>query len=557
MNSLPQELVDRIGSHLSRDDLKNTLLLSHKWRYASEQYSYAFSQYHLTTDNESKFLSLYSGPRFRYLQRLIFMPRLPSTWLYSKEIGGYTLDSCRDTPEELEYLDQHFTRQMFFLFSTLKTVESRVCMQLGEDDFPRKIDLRISTPLRELWLSFECIHRHFVSWRAHLLSTSKLPSLLSVRSLTVDGGGEMIYPTIDHRKLDLRVLLDISAKLPNLNFLECNIGGDEWYGNFGTEAYSYITHDWAGPRRDSRHDFAKAYENTVLPTLRHVRLNFLYPLTRVEEFDQEKTLPNLIKPMIYDPFSSSLRILSYQLRTMNLHIVADPSLFWPEDGSIPSWPNMESIHVVFHMSTPSGSWYFRAPHGVGTTDGFEITEKAYPPLETTERDENDCTDFDVLDWEEELSTSRFRVKPNEETLLPFLTAFAKATASMFSLKEFVLWSPLRFSPRDHTAYADIDSSQMTELSSKELAWGIAYARPGEIVSPLNPGEDFSDTRQMWWYVGNWLPNPQLHSLFRRIGHEKHGEELLEYWGADEVFHGFNLRWRFREWEQDRWWVFDT
>jgi hypothetical protein len=36
MNQLPQELVDRISSFLSPDDLKNTLLLAHAFRFPAE-----------------------------------------------------------------------------------------------------------------------------------------------------------------------------------------------------------------------------------------------------------------------------------------------------------------------------------------------------------------------------------------------------------------------------------------------------------------------------------------------------------------------------------------
>lgn len=299
------------------------------------------------------------------------------------------------------------------------------------------------------------------------------------------------------RKLDHRVLLDISSKFPNLNFLQCKLGADEWVGSFKSKELWYITHDWEGPRRDSRHDFGKAYEAVVLPSLRHVQLDFLYPLQAVENFDQQKALPNLTKPAIYDPLSSSLRLLSYQLRTMSLHVVADESLFWPPDGSIPSWPNLESINVMFHISTPLGSWYFCGLPGVGSTEGFDVTDDAYPPLATIDRDSNDDSEVADLNWDYEYYHSQFRVEPNEETLVPFLTAFAKAATLMPSLKEFALWSPLKLNPPALDAYKGFDVEQVSTFVDLDLAWGIAYTRPYEKAFMTFPGKDFFSNRQIW------------------------------------------------------------
>lgn len=58
----------------------------------------------------------------------------------------------------------------------------------------------------------------------------------------------------------------------------------------------------------------------ALTVLQHVHLDFLYPYIRVEYIDQRSALPNLLSPAPYDPFSSSLRLLSYQLRTMSLRV---------------------------------------------------------------------------------------------------------------------------------------------------------------------------------------------------------------------------------------------
>lgn len=122
-------------------------------------------------------------------------------------------------------------------------------------------------------------------------------------------------------------------------------------------------------------------------TLRNVRLNFLTPNMQVLRANQGERLPDLTTPHLYDPFSSSLRIVSYNLRRMELKGIFDKTLFFPIDGSRPAWPSLESLNVCFHISAPSGQWYFYGPNGEGRNDtGCQITEALYPPLENTDED---------------------------------------------------------------------------------------------------------------------------------------------------------------------------
>lgn len=153
---------------------------------------------------------------------------------------------------------------------TLKAIETRLdsVYNLG------KIHLTVYTPTRAINEEGYCLHVKFLSWRVHLLSPSTLPTLTSVRSLTVETpeqtfcSGESV---LSLRKTDLRMLLDIVSRLPRLEFLQCNIGGDEWQTGFKSKVLRSATHNWEGPRRDSRHDFGKALESLTasLPYLRH------------------------------------------------------------------------------------------------------------------------------------------------------------------------------------------------------------------------------------------------------------------------------------------------
>lgn len=151
MENLPQELVDRISSFLDRSDLKNTLLLSQSFQYAAEQYSEAFQNFTLTTGNVDEFFSTYSGRRFSYLRNVVFETYFPALVKKDNDDEGSDDDLglndanegeddeeesegendgsdnlYRDTAEDLNSLDKDFTRQINFLFSTLKTVETRL-----------------------------------------------------------------------------------------------------------------------------------------------------------------------------------------------------------------------------------------------------------------------------------------------------------------------------------------------------------------------------------------------------------------------------------------------
>ncbi|KAF1967573.1 hypothetical protein BU23DRAFT_602762 [Bimuria novae-zelandiae CBS 107.79] len=297
----------------------------------------------------------------------------------------------------------------------------------------------------------------------------------------------------------------------------------EFTRHFENIGLRHITRDWAGPRRDSRHDFGKSLATVAFSSLREVDLDFLYPLDHATGIDQRRSFPNLVKPAAFDPFSTRLRLLSYQLRRMKLCVMADETLLWPTDETArtPVWPNLESINVMFHFATPTGSWYFHGLPGVGSTEGFDVTADMYPPFTTTEDGLSDLDYWDYLtvdelsseDWENQQRVVEFRVSPNEKLLVPFLTAFAKAAGHMPCLKDAALWAPLGLN----------------------LTW-------------------LEDDRQAWWRVGKWRPGPELHDLFRRIGENEYGSEMIDHWEGYlageglsdrddfEVFHMFEDSW---------------
>lgn len=532
MHQLPQELIDRISSYLSQDSLKNTLLLSRSFRYPAERYSGAFARFNLNEDTEKKFVSIYSGYRLSYLRNLELDIRLPAP----------IDEDHRDDASELRRLDESFTKQIMFLFKSLRAVEESA----GTQHETGRVRLAIS-PLWRNIRSDRCLSYHdHLSWRIHLLDPKSLPLLKSVRSLEIGDGwnGRMHMRAGDLGfkqktvKLDYRVMVDLVTKLPNLEYWGCRFGGEEWSPKVEQEAAQYLTQDWAGPRRDTRQDFAKALSSARLPvSLQKIRLDFLHDLQESTDIDHLTTQPDLTSPAASDLFSTSLHHLSHHLRRLHLRVVADETLFWPKENCAAFWPMLESFIVAFHMVSPSGQWYFIGPNGEGRYLGaYKVTDAAYPPLETTSYDEEMNNHIeDEGDWRYRgYKNTRIRIVPNDPILRPFLAAFAKAVSNMRALQEAVLWCPLAWDPHDEENYEDgAEWIPQARIDMKKLAWGVHYQGVNERNFTRQGGHRPTPVPLLWWKVGKWRPDPELHELFLQIGRSSRVEGLEEYWQDED------------------------
>ncbi|KAJ4351411.1 uncharacterized protein N0V89_006753 [Didymosphaeria variabile] len=291
--------------------------------------------------------------------------------------------------------------------------------------------------------------------------------------------------------------------------------------------------DYLGCRRDTRIDFATAARSTSLPaSLKQVQLDFINDIDASLQ-EQNKQLPNLVGSMASDPFSSSLRLLSYSLSRMDLHVVADKSLFWPSgDDFPPSWPNLEFLTVLFHICSPSGEWYFQGPEDEDDDDDDDdvsdqiAEDDPYPPFEDDIEEKEEWCYRDGVDTPEPEDT--FRVVPREEQLVPFLEAFAQAAASMPRLLEAWLWAPMRFHPSDWEEY---DGDTMDQYSENICGWGLKYDAPGADVPGAcsTEGMTLTTARRIKWRVGSWRPDANLHQSFRSIGENYYGPHLEETW----------------------------
>ncbi|PSN67502.1 hypothetical protein BS50DRAFT_588458 [Corynespora cassiicola Philippines] len=547
MNDLPQELVERICEILPWDTLKSALLVSRKFQYAAERASKTFARFtfkdHSPKEHQD-FVSIFSGHRFDYLRVIeihtefpALEPKYKPSRRGRKKRRPLTPEpdgSCRESLQNLKEKDELFTSQIAKTFEAIKSVED-----VGDNRVIGKKHLVVFTPRRQVHKCY-CNHRLFSSWRVHLLSPDRLPRLRSINGLHICNLGHCPerkhyseYETAQSR-IDLRALVDLAARCPNLEYLGCELGVDEWTDT-SDEAQAHYQHDYEGPLRDTRNDFAHAVQNVELPSsLRHVELNFIKNLSDALS-EQLRPLPNLVAPKIYDPFSSSLRLLSSHLKQLELRVMADKTLFWPHDGSEHFWPNLECLNVMLHIGSPSGEWYFQGPSEEiwYHKDVYIEEEPDYPPLE----------DSDILD---ELhpgtpeSSIRgppaFRIIPIEETISPVLESFARATSSMLKLKRALIWVPLMFYPEDtesedsedDDAHNSTDDRTAVSLYPEgRLTWSIQYVAPQERA--FDGGENKSSCRKLLWEVGKWRPSEELHKLFQDIGEIHAGGQLIEEW----------------------------
>lgn len=120
-------------------------------------------------------------------------------------------------------------------------------------------------------------------------------------------------------------MVDVATKLPNLEHLGIEAGGYEWYNTIPEdEVAKHYQHDWEGPSRDGRHDFAGAVSSCKpqLPSqLERASLDFLNRLENALDIHHGEDLSNLVSPAQKDPFSSSLGILCNNLRHLRLRAV--------------------------------------------------------------------------------------------------------------------------------------------------------------------------------------------------------------------------------------------
>jgi hypothetical protein len=99
---------------------------------------------------------------------------------------------------------------------------------------------------------------------------------------------------------DLRIIVDVATKVPNLDFLGCKVGGYERGPFYSDKIAEHYERDWKGLRRDSRHDFASTISSCIsqLPkSLTRASLDFMNPFNDVVMIYHDRKLPDLVSPV--------------------------------------------------------------------------------------------------------------------------------------------------------------------------------------------------------------------------------------------------------------------
>ncbi|KAI9778755.1 MAG: hypothetical protein M1816_003908 [Peltula sp. TS41687] len=514
MEVFPQEVIERVARYSDIDTRRNLLTVSRGFQVAVERASWS-GYINLQDSDVGKLLALYHGHRVRLLRNITFSVHFPELRETEED-----LLKCRETTEELQANDQLFTRQISDLLIALKTLEER---ETDPNNRTAGIDLTIQTPHQRDNNIQHCDHRRYHSWRLHLLNSQTLPELSSIRTLTI---GEKSRYWSDfscryERPLDLRVVVDLVSKLPNLEALDCLYLHDRFPFPYEDAVIRHFTRPWEGPRRDSRRDFGKAMEThaAALPAkLKSAKLHFGNVDELGDDMDQSKPIPDLVKPLSYDSLSSALRVFSQHLTELDLRICADSSLFWPSSqeahATPPSWPCLKRLRVEFHPASPSGVWYFQGPRGEGRQAvGYEVTEQHYPPVEENEADDewDDVWSFEGGRYEN-VAPDVFRTVPIDETIEPLLEAFAKALDSSRSLEEAELFTYLSWCPSEEREREYPDPP----LDEGKHRWGVRYLASGT-------------SRRLEWQVGDWRPSNALLQLFHGVGRDQYWRDLEEQW----------------------------
>ncbi|KAF4543433.1 uncharacterized protein LTHEOB_132 [Lasiodiplodia theobromae] len=497
---------------------------------------HVFDRISLKSKDLKRFQALYHGHRTRFLHSIVFTIKFPK--LENTDDEDEPLP-CRESLEDIQSIDQFFTRHIKQLFNAIKALEEQNPSTMDGIS----LTIRVTRPSDYNKEADYCDHRRWPCWRLHLLSPTSLPPLSSIRSLSFqdafpsyydDWGGER------SRHLDMRALLDLAAKLPNLQHLRTRGPLERFPVSYLRDEATQCRRVWEGPWCDTRLAFAAAAAalNHVLPlgTLTTLKLHF-FAADQASMCDQTRPLPDLTdgRPRGHDPLSAALHALSLNLVELDLRAVVDPSLFWPSSSSSPSsspppspphWPRLRRLRVEFHNCTPDGSWYFDAPHGHPDDNdrrGFPVTETHYPPLGPDPHPADAAWDEYWSYVVDDLEPDVFRVRPRETRIEPLLVAFGRALGCMPRLQAaevftWVGWAPRGEEEREGEAGEVYGVEEVGRWRNGFVhRWGVG----------VEVGREGRRAR-VRWEVGGWRAGEEVGRVLRGgLGEE--GVEVEEVW----------------------------
>ncbi|KAF2875901.1 hypothetical protein BDV95DRAFT_484268 [Massariosphaeria phaeospora] len=499
MEKLPQELVNQIASNLleyatgpgvlvyeTHSNLARYATISRSWKEAIEQKT--FHKLILESTDLEHFEAIATGNRRLWVGHLELQVVLDD---YPDEVCGLVEDE-----HDRRLNNETFTRAIQRLFSVLSSWDSgarqrMIVLRIRAPFSPKDRNHRSLERQKNDNDNYEAVKQRDIFERRYedsfieLLRADELPVLNNISVLRIVGERE--------RNMHPHVAGDLGSKVRKIQ--EIQVGFNDADKN---------SH---GIRRANRYACAQAFERCHLPSLKIANVNFQHFCKSDQNHPVEDLLP---ENFTHDPLSASLRILSYNLTSLDIHGVFDSSLFWPYDAVptslAPTWPHLKMLKVDFDMQTPSGGWYF-----TGTAPRNEDEEGG---------DTREAPPSGDYYWK------IFRTKPDQDTLEPFLLSFAKAAVHMPVLET-----------------ADLTC----ELQHSGFQFEIKYAASGQhLIGDIDSSdedlekpsyEDFNEQqnlRQLWFAIGSWRLSKITMQVFKNIGKAQHGSELMERYGNKQI-----------------------
>ncbi|PKS12548.1 hypothetical protein jhhlp_000756 [Lomentospora prolificans] len=511
IESLPQDIVDDIVSYLLPDGFKPKepcdkrtkpspplaplATVSRRLQAAVERLTFKYIE--IDSGVLEQFEEVFTVARRPLLTSLTFTAVLPA---YD------SADAVRaESPADRAANDERYSRSVQDLF--------RILLSWEVED-PRIIDSRLvlvishpASPTDSPWPS------SFAPWRVEddstrkasihegrylhsyieLLHPDKLPVLRRIRELVMLEPRERWW----YRNVCPNVPFVLASHMPNLEGIQFTVDDNE-------ERFPDL-------RKHNRDEAARSIQALSLPNLKRLCLNFLH-----RRYRNEGASPPVLHEPGPDPLSLAICQLSLNLVDVDVSGVFDLSLLRPLQGlSETSWPNLKYLAIEIHAMTPSGGWYFTGRGPALSTSARSALATSQHTLSTLHEEE-----FRFLreaEYANLVPFDLFRMKVNEETLAPFIEAYADALSVMPKLKSAALNCQLSVvSPEDN-----------------EPCWfNLSFFAPCPNAKEYLPNRRCpkcgdTATRQLITSYLGWVPSEELTVKLRSIQDRFSKEPMVE------------------------------
>lgn len=550
MNSLPQEIFDTICADYFKDQLDkvqgvvpynqlpvNRPLLatvSRKWQHAVERQS--FARIYLKSTDLEAFRQIVTGYRRRFVKWVRYTIILPD----------YDLDACTrfecETDRHLN--NQSFTAAMAGIFRILHSwgpvsdvggdysihfrledVYSPMDSNHRQSRYPvqHESSLGHAQTLDVLDIGVtarDMRNNRFIYSHLHLLHPRDLPTVRSIITFSID----QKYPR--QRKIAPQTAIEILGKLPSL----CS-----WWLNLSRPPASY-----PALCRASYYAFTQALERVSFPpSLAHVYLFMLPGMIENQSWQPSRLVPLDERQ---DPVSRLLRMATAdlpRLYSLSLQGSIDPSFLWPHGQKFvkPFWQNLRELQITFDLTTPFGEWYFqrdsRADIDAVPLTNSPVSETQMPPGYGFSREENAAAALLFSTREHQSRTgafphyNKFRVRVDEQRIVPLIEAFCQACCQMPSLNRAFLMTRL-FEPVEFRG----------AVCFFEADWGLFYSAPGSYHATypkLSYPAESAHQRTLTADVRDWRLPEHVYDIWKEVGSSKYKgkavERYIDSWGS--------------------------